>query len=54
VGAGEGRAQDPQPGERGERRRRRLQDDPGGDRPGGQLAELVDELVDPVVDRDAE
>ena len=54
VGAGEGGAQDPEPGERGERRLRRLQDDPGGDRPGRQLAELVEELVDPVVDRDPE
>ena len=34
VGAGEGGAQDPQPGERGEGRLRGLQDDAGGDRPG--------------------
>ena len=35
---GEGGAQDPEPGERRERRLGRLQDDAGGDRPGGQLA----------------
>ncbi len=42
---GKGGAQDPEPGQRRERRLRRLQDDPGGDRPGRQLAEFVEELA---------
>jgi hypothetical protein len=42
------------PDQRGEGGLQGLQDDPGADRPGRQLAELVEELVEPVVDRYAQ
>lgn len=41
------RAQDPVPGERREARLRGLQQHPGHDRPGGHLADLVEEVGDP-------
>ena len=51
---GKGGAQDPVPGQRGEARLGALQDDPGDDRPGGHLGDLVEEVVDPVEGRHAE
>jgi hypothetical protein len=54
LGPGEGRAEDLEPDQRRQGGLDCLEDDPGRYRPGRQLAELVEELVEPVVDRDAE
>ena len=47
-GAGEGGAQDPEPGQRRQRGLRRLQRHPGDDRPGRDVADLAEEVADPI------
>jgi hypothetical protein len=54
LGVGEGGAEDPEPGERRQRSLGRLRHHPGDHRPERDLADLVEEVADPLVGRDSE